>query len=218
MLLGSPAPFEASGLHDWVIEAAGDGALTWPERPTLIVAYDVSARRRTAFGAVAAPTVSMADAVAASSAIPLLFRPYTVDGRAYVDGGVMSGTHTDLVLGRKQPLDLVLVLAPLAADEERAGALFHERMLDRVGRKSLEEEISLIERTWPEADVLVLRPGSHVLAAMRPNPMDAKAAVPSFIRTLASMKKTLADPEVWPVLERHLVNRRGSRRRSLSKV
>lgn len=217
MLLGSPAPFEAGGLHDWVVDEVGGSALAWPARPTLIVAYDVAARRRTAFGSLGAPEVSLADAVAASSAIPLLFRPYAIDGRVYVDGGVMSGTHTDLVLGREQPLNLVLVLAPLAADEERSGAFFHEKMFDRVGRKSLEEEISLIGQMWPDTEVLVLRPGSHLLAAMRPNPMDARSAVPSFVRTLASMKKTLAEPDVWPALERHLVNRR-SRRRSRSRV
>jgi hypothetical protein len=34
--------------------------------------------------------------------------------------------------------------------------------------------------------------------------MDAKAAVPTFVRTLASMKRTLAGLDIWPVLSRHL--------------
>jgi NTE family protein len=204
MLLGSPAPWEATGLANWVREQIGDAADLWPSKPTVVTAFDVGSRRRVAFGTATAPEVSLADAVAASSAIPLVFRPYPIDGRLYVDGGVVSGTHADLVLGNPSPLDLVLVLAPLAADEERDGAWFYERIFDHAGASALTQEISMIRAAWPETDVLVLRPSPQVLAAMRPNPMDPKAAVPTFVRTLSSMKRTLARPEVWSVLERHL--------------
>lgn len=204
MLLGSPAPWEAVGLANWVREQIGDAGDEWPTKPTVVTAFDVGARRRVAFGTEAAPEVGIADAVAASSAIPLVFRPYPIGGRLYVDGGVVSGTHADLVLGSATPLDLVLVLAPMAADEERDGARFYERMFDQAGTSALTQEISRIRSAWPNADVLVLRPSPQVLSAMRPNPMDPKAAVPTFVRTLSSMKRSLARPEVWSVLERHL--------------
>ena len=48
------------------------------------------------------------------------------------------------------------------------------------------------------------QPTPQVLAAMRPNPMDPDLAVPAFVRTLISMKKTLAEPETWSILRRHL--------------
>lgn len=209
LLLGSPAPFEASGIAQWVRDRIGDEAAdSWPSEPTVVTAYDMRKRRRVAFGTVAAPSVPMADAVAASSAIPVMFRPYQIDGRTYVDGGVVSGTHADLVLGSEEPLDLVIVLAPMAAHEEREGALFHEKMFDRVGRTALEDELETIESQWPDTDVVVLRPTPQSLAAMRPNPMDPQAAVPSFIRTLIGMRRTLASPDVWPILERHLVRNR----------
>jgi hypothetical protein len=121
-----------------------------------------------------------------------------------VDGGVASGTHADLVLGNDHPLDLVLVIAPMAAEEERRGALPHERLFDRVGRRSLDEETSIIKSQWPETEILVIRPTPQVLTAMRPNPMDADLAVPAFVRTLIGMKKCLGEPETWSVLERHL--------------
>ncbi|MGH8874787.1 MAG: patatin-like phospholipase family protein [Acidimicrobiia bacterium] len=204
LLLASPAPFDARGIARWLREQIGPLADAWPDRPTVAVGYDLAARKRVAFGTEAAPDVPLAEAVAASSAIPLLFRPYELEGRLYVDGGIVSGTHADLVLGYPEPLDLVLVLAPMAVHEEREGAWFHERMFDRVGRTALEEEIRLIEDAWPQTEVLVLRPAPAVLSAMRPNPMDAGAAVPSFIRALSSLKRTLARPEIWDVLERHL--------------
>lgn len=212
LLLGSPAPFVADGLAEWVRTELGEVAERWPEEPTSIVAFDVAAHRRVAFGTVDAPSVPLADAVAASSAIPLVFRPYEIEGRPYVDGGVVSGTHADLVLGNPTPLDLVLVLAPMAVEEERDGSLFVERVFDRVGRSALADEVALINQRWPHTDVVVLRPKPQVLEAMRPNPMDPTAAVPSFIRTLLSMRRTLAEPEVWAMLRRHLVEEASRRR------
>lgn len=204
MLLGSPAPYEASGLAEWVRTQCADRAEAWPAAPTVITAFDVAAKRRVAFGTDGAPEIGLADAVAASSSIPLVFRPWTIEGRTYVDGGVVSGTHADLVLGHDQPLDLVIVIAPMAADEDREGAWPHERVFDRVGRSALDTELATIRERWPETDILTLTPSAQVLAAMRPNYMDPKAAVPTFIRALIAMKRKLAAPEVWELLDHHL--------------
>ncbi len=204
MLLGSPAPFTASGMAEWVRSLVGPPADGWPSRPTIITAFDIAAGHRVAFGTEDAPDVSIADAAAASAAIPLVFRPYEIDGVAYADGGVVSGTHADLILGSDRPLDLVLVLAPMAAEQDRDGARFPEKLFDRVGRTALADELTQIRREWPNTEVLVMRPSPPVLAAMRPNPMDVKGAVPSFIRTLIQMRRTLARDEIWGVLSRHL--------------
>jgi len=205
LFLGSPAPYNASGLAEWVKSHIGDECGDrWPDRPTAVVAYDVVGRRRTVFGSDTAPDCGIAHAVAASSAIPLVFRPYAIDGGLYVDGGVVSGTHADVVLGATKPLDLVLVLAPLAAEVQRKRARFYEKMFDRVGQRSLIEETMLIKTAWPDCDVVTLSPSPSVQNAMRPNPMDARRAVGTFMRTLISMKRTLARPEVWDRLDDHL--------------
>lgn len=154
----------------------------------------------------------MADAVAASSAIPVLFCPYPIDDRLYVDGGVVSGTHADVVLGSDRPLDLVLVLAPMAADVSRKRARFYEKMFDRVGQRSLSEELGSIRGAWPDCEIVVLSPPPSVQNAMRPNPMDAGRSVATFMRTLISMKRTLAQPEIWELLDHHLVHRPRSKR------
>jgi NTE family protein len=216
LFLGSPAPYHAGGLNDWVKshigDQAGDG---WPAKPTAIVAFDLATRRRVVFGSESAPDVGIADAVAASSAIPVVFCPYLLEDRLYVDGGVVSGTHADVVMGADRPLDLVLVLAPMAADVSRKRARFYEKMFDRVGQRSLGEELGLIRDAWPDCDIVVLSPPPSVQNAMRPNPMDAGRAVATFMRTLISMKRTLAQPEVWEVLDHHLAARPRSRRLAL---
>jgi NTE family protein len=206
MFLGSPARYSAEGIGDWVTSHIGEkAAVSWPERPTAIVAFDLQRNLRAAFGTDEAPDVGIADAVAASSAVPLVFRPYPIGDGLYVDGGVASGTHADLVLGNSRPLDLVLVVAPMAAQVQRARARFHEKMFDRVGLRSLQREIEMIKTAWPECDVVTLFPSPSVQNAMRPNPLDASRAVATFMRTLISMKRTLARPDIWSLLEHHLI-------------
>jgi hypothetical protein len=92
----------------------------------------------------------------------------------------------------------------MAAQVQRRRALFHEKMFDRVGMRSLAREIQMIEEKWPQTDVVTLYPSPSVQNAMRPNPMDASRAVATFMRTLISMKRTLAHPEIWGKLQSHL--------------
>ncbi|HEU4894260.1 MAG TPA: patatin-like phospholipase family protein [Acidimicrobiia bacterium] len=217
MFLGSPARYSAKGIAEWVTSNIGeDAAAGWPSRPTAIMAHDIQKGTRAAFGTDSAPDAGIADAVAASSAVPLVFRPYRIGEGLYVDGGVSSGTHADVVLGHDAPLDLVLVVAPMAAQVQRARARFHEKMFDRVGLKSLRDEIAMITEAWPDCDVVTLFPSPSVQNAMRPNPMDASRSVATFMRTIISMKRTLARPDIWEKLDHHLVgpsiNRRAAAR------
>lgn len=204
LILGSPAPFDAGGIGDWLADEIGDFAQGWPDDPTVIVAYELETKRRVAFGTLDAPDIELRDAVAASSAVPLVFAPFEMNGNHYVDGGVASGTHADLLLASEEPLDFVLVIAPMAADEIRDGARFYEGVFDRVGKAALEEELEMIHAAWPDTEVLTITPSIDVQALLRPNPMSASAAVPAFIKTLASLRTKLARPDVWDLLNRHL--------------
>jgi NTE family protein len=78
-----------------------------------IVAVDRGSGRRVAFGTDGAPEASVAEAVAASCAIPGYFAPVEIGGREYVDGGVWSPTNLDLA--RAGAGDRVLCLVPTAA-------------------------------------------------------------------------------------------------------
>ena len=205
--LGSPGLYRTDGIAAWVTNAAGDMAQSWPDKATAIVAYDVDTRTRMPFGTEAAPEVPLAKAVAASSAVPFVYEPVKIDGRWYADGGLASGTSADLVLALPEPLDLVLIIAPLAANAPRTSGRFYEDVFDRAGRTALAAEISKIRATWPSTEILVLRPDEHVLDLSRPNPMSVAAAIPTFLATLRSMKYELGHSSVWRVLERHLVTR-----------
>ena len=63
-------------------------------RKLFIVAHDLDAGERAVFGQGELADVPVARAVAASSAIPILYAPVEIDGRDYVDGGIGDvGAH-----------------------------------------------------------------------------------------------------------------------------
>ena len=63
--------------------------------PLTVVATDLHAREEAAFAAGA-----LRPALAASMAIPGLFRPVTIDGRVYIDGGTTDPLPADQLAGR----------------------------------------------------------------------------------------------------------------------
>lgn len=205
LALGAPSRHDPRGIGDWMDHLLGPAVEGWPLRATVVVAFDIERRERVPFGTIAAPEVSLRDAISASAAVPVVFHPHEIGGRLYVDGGVSSGTNADLVLGNPTPLDLVIVIAPMAADEEaRFRRLRPDALLDRAGRTALEDEVDQIKAAWPDTDVVIFKPRTSVLRAMRPNPMDASRAVPTFIATMHSMSTKLASPETWSVINHHL--------------
>jgi NTE family protein len=205
LILGSPGLYRTDGIEEWIAEVTGPLAESWPERPTVLVAYDLEARKRVPFGTEAAPDVALKSAVAASSAVPFVYEPVRIEDRWYIDGGVASGTSADLLLANPTPLDLVIIIAPMAAAESRNGGRFYEDMFDRVGRTALATELNLIRATWPDTDIVLIRPDERVLDEARPNPMSVDAAIPAFLVTLRSMRDELARRRTWEKLERHLV-------------
>ncbi len=79
---------------------------SWPERRLLVVAVDAESGESRVFDRESG--VPIADAVAASCAVPLVWPPITIGGRRYIDGGVRSIANADFAAG----CDRVVVLAP----------------------------------------------------------------------------------------------------------
>lgn len=205
LTLGAPARYCTDGIVEWMHRALGPDAHCWPSTPTTIVAYEIEGARRVAFGTEDSPDTDIATAVAASAAVPMLFDPVEIQGRRYVDGGVASGTNADLVLGLDEPLDLVVVVAPMAATDRREDARFYEGVFDHFGSAALDTELDQIREAWPDTEIVVIRPDGEVLAETRQNPLSPGAAIPAFLETLRSMRTILAADDTWPILERHLV-------------
>ncbi|MCC6765392.1 MAG: alpha/beta fold hydrolase [Deltaproteobacteria bacterium] len=85
----------------------------WPLGRLWINAVRLGDGERVTFGRAGSPPATIAQAVAASCAIPGYYRPVEIDGLRYVDGGVCSPTNLDLLAD--EGLDLVLVSSPMSA-------------------------------------------------------------------------------------------------------
>jgi NTE family protein len=92
----------------------------WAKHPDCrIVATDYSSGRRVVFGEKGAPEAGLAEAVAASCAIPGFFEPVSINGRRYVDGGLHSLCNLDLL--ESTGLDLVICLSAMTTHERPHG-------------------------------------------------------------------------------------------------
>lgn len=160
----------------------------WPADPLWVVAVRLSTGERTVFGRDGAPVAVVADAVAASCAIPGFFEPVTIDGERYIDGGAHSPTNADLLAGRG--LDLVVISSPMSrAGPIVAGAVTPLRQwarleVDREGRRL----------TRAGTPVLAFQPTRADISVMGVNAMDM-ARRPEVLRTAArSTRQWLDDP------------------------
>jgi NTE family protein len=86
----------------------------WPARTLLLTAVDAESGATTIFDSGSG--VPLADAVAASCAVPTVWAPVTIAGRRYIDGGARSVANADLAAGCAR----LVVLAPRAAAVRRA--------------------------------------------------------------------------------------------------
>jgi NTE family protein len=83
-------------------------AREWPDRELLITAVDIETGELKVWdraGGAPLPT-----AVASSCAMPGIFPPITINGRQYMDGGIVSGTNADVATDA----DVLVVVEPLA--------------------------------------------------------------------------------------------------------
>jgi NTE family protein len=160
----------------------------WAEHPAhWVVACDYATGRRVAFGRKDAPAADLADAVAASCAIPGFYHPVSIAGGRYVDGGIYSTSNLDLL--RDEALDLVICLNPTSSLHPTRAWNPAERlarmMRDASGRR-LGSEAKKLRANGTE--VVLVQPTGDDLEAMGPNLMSAKDRNP----VIATARRTVA--------------------------
>ncbi len=146
----------------------------WVGHPSFwAVACDYATGKRVAFGREDAPPADLADAVAASCAIPGFYYPVGIGRRRYVDGGVRSASNLDLLCDLD--LDLVICLNPTSTLEPAGGLNPLERLaqLNRTasGRR-LGYEAKKLKAQGTE--VVLIQPTAEDLAVLGRNLMSGK--------------------------------------------
>jgi NTE family protein len=138
----------------------------WPDGALWICAVRQADGRRVVFGRDGrCPPV--AEAVAASCAIPGYFQPVAVEGDPHLDGGVHSPTNADVLLDA-EPFGLVVVSSPMSRRGRRPRLALDQAMRGWSGAL-LDAEARRLRRRGP---VLALQPDDAVLSVMGLDAMD----------------------------------------------
>jgi NTE family protein len=190
--------FSVEGLKNTIRGVVPSG---WGPHPNLwIVASDYSTGRRVAFGRPGSPEADLADAVAASCAIPGIYHPVTIAGRRYVDGGIYSTSNADIL--RNEELDLVVclnptsTLHPIRAINPRDA---FNLIFQRASGRRLGHEAKRLKSAGTE--VVLIQPVEEDLKTMGPNLMRAgnrNEVIEVARRTIAAQ---LAEPRNRELLE-----------------
>lgn len=146
----------------------------WPAEALWVCAVHQSDGRRIVFGRDAARP-PLANAVAASCAIPAFFNPATIDGEAYIDGGVHSPTNADVLRSSADDLDLVLVSSPMSISGRRL-SLGTDQAVRRWSGSLLDAEAVRLRRRG--LHVLAFQPTADDAAVMGLNAMDPSRRAP----------------------------------------
>ena len=112
-------------------------------------------------------------AVEASSAVPGMFRPRVIDGVAYIDGGVVSSTHADLLVDAG--VDRVFISAPMS---KPSYGLFA-----RNARYRLSAEAAVLQEAGIET--VVVQPSVEAVRAARGFPRRNPGAAPNIVHHAA---------------------------------
>jgi NTE family protein len=172
----------------------------WAEHPNFwAVATDYRSGKRTVFGRMGTPPAELADAVAASCAIPGVYRPVRIGDRRYVDGGVCSVSNLDLLAGKG--LDLVICMNPLSSRAE----LRPDGVLGRVsgvnrrasGRR-LGHEAKKVRAT--QTEVVLIQPTAEDLELMGGNLMSTERRHDVIELAVRTVAKQLRDRDIAPWL------------------
>jgi NTE family protein len=184
-------------LKDTVRRVVPEG---WADHPNLwIVTCDYATGRRVAFGRDDAPPADLADAVAASCAIPGFYHPVKIAGRRYVDGGLWSTSNLDIV--RNEGLDLVVCLNPTSSLYPPMAWNPAERIaagMRKMSGRRLGSEAKKLRATGTR--VVLIQPTNEDHAVMGPNLMSTRNRNPVIETAIRTVGEQLRAPEAAEVL------------------
>lgn len=141
-----------------------------------IVATDLDTGQRAVFGPDTHPRLPISRAVAASTAIPVVYKPVRIGQRDYVDGGVRGNASLDVAI--EHGAELVVCINPMVPYDngDRTSIPFlgpdggylsdkgFTAIANQVGRISthagLHYHIKQLRKTHPEVDIILIEPSA----------------------------------------------------------
>ena len=173
-----PALYTTDGTERYMrnlLEERGSNSFGETKRKLLISTTDLDTSKRVVFGEEGTSNVPISEAVAASTAIPLLYAPRDIDGREYVDGGLRSTTNIDIAISHGAKL--IVVINPLVPYSHNVHHLLPSatglpaRHLSEKGfphiaaqtfrimaQSQLEKELEIVSHAHPDVDIILVEP------------------------------------------------------------
>ncbi len=139
-----------------------------------IIATELSTGERVVFGRGGQEGVPISLAVAASSALPILYRPVRIGDKEYIDGGLRGNASLDLAI--ENGATLIICINPLVpydytsqpqgTSTERKNSFLSEQGLQAVTNQTLRissyaglhYHIKQLRRAHPEVDIILIEP------------------------------------------------------------
>ncbi len=138
-----------------------------------IIATELDTGERAVFGPDVSSHVPISHAVAASSALPMVYKPVRIDGREYVDGGMRGTASLDIAI--EHGASLVVCVNPLVPFDNRPQGAPEDRpkeeLFSRRGFSAIASQVSRItthaglryqikqlRRQHPQIDIILIEP------------------------------------------------------------
>ena len=168
----------------------------WPKDELLITTVRLQDSKRVIFG-LDRSDVDVGTAVEASSAIPGYFKPVTIDGYRYIDGGTHSPTNADVLIDRD--LDLIIVAAPMSVDNPKTGWMTTNGALRLYWRNQVHREVDALREAGHR--VLLLEPSIDEARSMGPTLMDPTRIVNVVMQTSSAARAAITETKLGTELE-----------------
>lgn len=146
-----------------------------------IVATELDTGERAIFGSNLTPDVPISLAVAASSAVPVLYRPVQIGNRDYVDGGLHGAASLDLAI--EAGAKLVVCINPMVPlnstrshpDEQYIRRHGLQAIINQTVRTLLHNTVRYhvknLRVKYPDVDIILIQPDVGDSAMFAVNPM-----------------------------------------------
>jgi predicted acylesterase/phospholipase RssA len=170
--------FTNEGVVDYITETFAAAGLSDDFRDIPkelhIMAADIETDQRVDFSKATTPNIPISRAVAASTAIPVLFRPVEIDGRHYVDGGIKGQAAIDIAISQGATLIVIVNgLVPLdtGAIARRASVSEARKSIFELGMRAIANQVvrgmlhdtlvdhlKAVRESNPDVDFLLIEP------------------------------------------------------------
>jgi predicted acylesterase/phospholipase RssA len=171
--------YTGRGIERYVEEALSDpdrsNDFRMLERELYLIATDLDTTERVVLGEGDWAGVPISEAVAASGALPGIYEPVEIEGREYIDGGILSTTNVDVAIERGAKFVVVInPLVPYVNDFQKeiptvtgsrarrvsdmgVGAIANQTFR-LLSHDRLHRAVEIWEERYPGVDIILIEP------------------------------------------------------------